>query len=550
MSIALRGTTTSATAHATSLSVSIPAGIAANDLLLAFATTETSTLTFPAGWNTAAATVVDASGYHYYAMYRVASGSETSLALTASATDFIGCEIIAYSGVDPSNPVSASAGVSGKTPLASAAVTTTAANCRVVAALLSQHATNFTATNGWTIEGTPLLDATQGISIVIADTTVAAAGASGSTTFAQVSNQAVNIAIQTVALLPGTIRPTGIASSETVAAPSATVYVGPAAIASQQAFGVVNVTSAYLYPTAIPGGEQDFNPSSVSAYWPISPVAAGSQENFGQASLTGTFGLNVNPAQIASVESFANFFVSRADPKLVPDYATIHQELQSLSPSAVIELFEMDITPYGGPYLYFHPGTNNLTSAIVWAGKTYDAIPMQVQGFEYTGKGQLPRPTLTISNINGAISAYLLQYGDLANVRVIRRRTLAKFLDAANFPGDYNPTADPTAAFPADIYTMDRKASETPVQVTFELAAALDLQGVQLPRRQVIQNLCTWKYRGPECGWTGGYYDFNDKPTTQANDQCGKRLTSCQCRFGSNAGLPFGAFPGAGLVKR
>jgi lambda family phage minor tail protein L len=72
-----------------------------------------------------------------------------------------------------------------------------------------------------------------------------------------------------------------------------------------------------------------------------------------------------------------------------------------------------------------------------------------------------------------------------------------------------------------------------------------------LPRRQVVQNVCAWRYRSAECGYTGGAVaDINDQPTTDpARDQCGKRLASCKLRFGQYAELPFGGFPAAGLIR-
>lgn len=72
-----------------------------------------------------------------------------------------------------------------------------------------------------------------------------------------------------------------------------------------------------------------------------------------------------------------------------------------------------------------------------------------------------------------------------------------------------------------------------------------------LPRRQCVQNVCPWQYRSAECGYTGGAVaDKNDQATTDvAQDRCGKRLTSCRLRFGAFAELPFGGFPGCGLVR-
>ena len=51
-------------------------------------------------------------------------------------------------------------------------------------------------------------------------------------------------------------------------------------------------------------------------------------------------------------------------------------------------------------------------------------------------------------------------------------------------------------------------------------------------------------------GVTYHRFDANDNPVTSDNDDvCGKRVSSCECRFGKKAGLPFGSFPAAGLTK-
>lgn len=233
------------------------------------------------------------------------------------------------------------------------------------------------------------------------------------------------------------------------------------------------------------------------------------------------------------------------------DYSGISAEIQKLEPSAIIELFELDASSIGGDVLRFHAGTNSLTQPVVWQGNTYTPYPVQASGFDYSGNGQLPRPKMRVANLTGAISLLVLTYDDLLGAKVKRRRTLAKFLDAVNFPGGVNSYADPTAAFPDDIFQIDRKSSENREVVEFELAAAFDVAGVMLPRRQIIQNVCTWKYRGGECGYTGtNYFDANDAPVGSAGlDVCGKRLTSCEARFGATAELPFGSFPAAGLTR-
>ena len=226
-------------------------------------------------------------------------------------------------------------------------------------------------------------------------------------------------------------------------------------------------------------------------------------------------------------------------------------EIRRLEPSGIVELFELDAASFGGGGYRFHAGTNGLKQNVVWAGNTYAAFPVAASGFEWSGQGSLPRPRLSVANVTGAISLMVIQFDDLLGAKVTRRRTLVKYLDAVNFPGGVNGFADPTAAFADDVYYIDRKTLETRDVVEFELSAAFDVAGVQLPRRQIIQNVCQWVYRGAECSYTGSsYFDTNDAAVGSLGlDVCGKRLSSCKARFGSYGELPFGSFPSAGLIK-
>jgi lambda family phage minor tail protein L len=229
----------------------------------------------------------------------------------------------------------------------------------------------------------------------------------------------------------------------------------------------------------------------------------------------------------------------------------ITSEIQKLAPSSVVELFVLDLALFGQGPVRFHAGTNALQQRVVWQGYAYEAFPIEVEGFEFNGNGQVPRPRLRVANVTGAITALVLTYQDLVGAKITRKRTLAKYLDAANFSGGVNPTADPLAEFADDIYYVDRKSRETRDVVEFELAASFDLEGVTLPRRQIVQNVCPWRYRGSECGYTGAsYFNANDQTVSSSSqDVCGKRLASCQARFGQNAELPFGGFPAAGLIR-
>ena len=229
----------------------------------------------------------------------------------------------------------------------------------------------------------------------------------------------------------------------------------------------------------------------------------------------------------------------------------IAQEIQKYAPSQIIEMFELDLTPLGGDVMRFHSGVNQMQAALVWQGNTYGYYPIAASGFDKATNSQLPRPTLVASNVMSNITALILQYGDLTGMKVTRKRTMAKYLDPVNFPGGLNPLADPSAEYPDDIFYIEQRVREDDEAVEFQLASSLDMENVKLPRRQIVQNICPWKYRGAECGYTGtNYFDANDSPVADSGlDVCGKRLTSCKCRFGQYAELPYGGFPGAGLLR-
>lgn len=213
--------------------------------------------------------------------------------------------------------------------------------------------------------------------------------------------------------------------------------------------------------------------------------------------------------------------------------------LQEIAPGAIIELFrlELNTAQHGTNDVFrFHAGTNlNNNANVYWAGEEYLAFPIEADGFDYSGNGQLPRPKIRVSNILNTITALILTLPDgLEGAKVTRIRTLARYLDANNFPGIDPFVPDPTAEFPREIYYVDRKTVENRDVVEFELAAAFDLAGISAPKRKCVANICQWVYKSTECGYTGAL------PT------CLKTLTDCKAHFGVTAELPFGSFPGIG----
>ena len=202
----------------------------------------------------------------------------------------------------------------------------------------------------------------------------------------------------------------------------------------------------------------------------------------------------------------------------------IISDLQKSNPSAIIELFELELdsTLHGSQTTMtyrFHAGSNlDLNGKVVWQSNEYLRYPVEASGFAFQ-KGQLPRPQITISNALSLISAVMLEVNlitagnDLTGAKVTRIRTLAKFLDVTNFASiglfvqenstDYialedsdlfaqesvSPGTPANNEFPREIYYIDRKVTETRDVVTFELASVSDLAGIRLPKRQCTRDL-------------------------------------------------------------
>ena len=190
------------------------------------------------------------------------------------------------------------------------------------------------------------------------------------------------------------------------------------------------------------------------------------------------------------------------------DTAPVFSDIQKVNPSSIIELFKLELkeglnyatgNPSGVTTIHrFHSGSNlDAYGNIVWNSEAYLRFPVEATGFAFQ-RGQLPRPTITISNMGTpSMSALLLAANaftagnDLTGAKVTRIRTMARFVDAANFSGATNPfgTPDPDAEFPREVYYIDRKSAENREVVQFELAAIFDMAGIRAPKRQCTRDV-------------------------------------------------------------
>jgi lambda family phage minor tail protein L len=245
----------------------------------------------------------------------------------------------------------------------------------------------------------------------------------------------------------------------------------------------------------------------------------------------------------------------------------LESDLQKLSVTGLVTLYELDATKLGAGIMRWHghvsfedwqiinPDVTTVKSDIIWQGQTYSPIPIQSDGLEMRGDGRASTPSLAVANnidgLQGAISALCLRHDDFAGAKLTVINTMAKYLDAANF-AEGNPQA--ANEYRKQLWYVEQKTSENASAVTFELSNPVDFEGARIPSRD-ITSFCHWavhgRYRGQECGYTGtAMFTEDGTPIDDpSKDKCGARLSDCRLRFGDNNPLPFGGFPSSSLIS-
>ena len=241
----------------------------------------------------------------------------------------------------------------------------------------------------------------------------------------------------------------------------------------------------------------------------------------------------------------------------------VTRDASSLNPTAILSLFEIDITDLlknnerslliegsggsayttnGKTILRFHNNIKLFRSSIFFNSQEYFAAPIEITGYEISAKGSPPRPKMSISiDPEGLrqelkdriifIKTAIRDLDDLVGSKVTRLRTFTKYIDNSNFydangnlltnivnpPQGFDP--DPNAQFPPDVYFVDRKSAETVNVMELELASPFDTQDLKLPARVVNDFNCPWTYRGEGCCYEWlQQKDASDSVYTKSDD--------------------------------
>ena len=235
---------------------------------------------------------------------------------------------------------------------------------------------------------------------------------------------------------------------------------------------------------------------------------------------------------------------------------TIESAVQEFSPGNLVELYVVDLTVLGGGVTRW-ANAAHASTAITFDGDIYTPVAIEVEGFEWNGRGAIPTPTLRIFPTDG-IKAAMLAYDDFIGGKITRIKTFSRFLDG-------QPDANPLERFPDEVYFFEQKTQFNKNVVEWSLSSVLDQEGVMIPKVPFLKDICQQKYRR----WNGASFDYvpaadggcpyslpnmfdvdGEQVFDEAQDKCGKRLSECKRRFGATAVLPFLAFPGITAYRR
>lgn len=224
-------------------------------------------------------------------------------------------------------------------------------------------------------------------------------------------------------------------------------------------------------------------------------------------------------------------------------------EVDKASQGVLLDLFEVDLTKFGGSIYYFCNQKNERGNNVVWRGIEYQAYPIQLEGVELSNEGASNRPKLTVSNVEGLVVGLAEQYDLLIGAKVVRRQVLEKHLDAVNFDNG-NVYADPTQEF-VTLYIIGQMTTLDKYTATFTLNLPIETDDALIPARLIIANVCGWEFRGDGCGYDGfAIMDQFGNPTSDmAKSGCPGRLKDCRAHWGATAVLPFGGFPSVDRVS-
>jgi len=200
--------------------------------------------------------------------------------------------------------------------------------------------------------------------------------------------------------------------------------------------------------------------------------------------------------------------------KIIPSALILQKNKLNIS-DPYAHLFIIQINDTDALYLTNH------SEKIAYDGHEYSPFPIQIGESKENSRGNLETLTLTVSNIDRSVMAYLelndALLGNEVRIYLVNRIDTTQAIDLGNYQ------------------IVEVTADQELANITL---GHYNFFGLKFPRNRFIKGRCRWVYRSPECGYSDGLPSC-DKTLDESN---GCRVHSNTARFGGFPGIPAGRF--------
>jgi lambda family phage minor tail protein L len=213
--------------------------------------------------------------------------------------------------------------------------------------------------------------------------------------------------------------------------------------------------------------------------------------------------------------------------------ASYRDEKNKMEGTAPIRLFEIEYGDSEASKIYWAAWNENVSYFLPGTAtpQTYVAAPVEISSMKYARVDRTPTMSVTVSNVDRSMIAYLEQNDALRGRAVTLLRVFESLLDNSN-------------AYVSETYYVDGgMSSRDSAKIT--LVPKSTIYNIKIPKRLYRRDQCQWSFLSLQCAGTATVNATTTNATmaNPSNTTCLKTLASCLTnnnvyRYGGYPGIP------------
>lgn len=160
------------------------------------------------------------------------------------------------------------------------------------------------------------------------------------------------------------------------------------------------------------------------------------------------------------------------------DINDVKKETVKAEAPALIQLFEIDLTFFGGGIQYLASDTTPSYEKIIFGDTQYNPFPIAITGISESIDGAPARPQLIVSNVNKLFAALVYANSDILGAKITYIRTFSNYL---------NLGAGQRPRMPDLKFVIGQKLKHDRQLLMFSLRRPTDKENAYHPKRQMLR---------------------------------------------------------------